>query len=287
MLVGNALRHGAQPVRVRVSTSAAKVYVEVTDHSRGLSEEVLPHVFDRFYKADTGRARTPGNGLGLAIAKENPRAHDGDLDAYDITGAGARFVLELPPESGGQVKLLRALAACSLLAGCGVSPDGPTPGGDAPTGVAPGVTLYFVDAQQRLQPDERRSGRLGSIADALALLFSGAAPGQGLHTEIALSALPPGHGDDRTRTHPAQPSPDAQRGVAVGDRSDRLHRARRPCAGRRCAHSESAARIHHRDHRSGRVADVPLDQVNRPSGQEIATDTFGSRRSCTSIVRTT
>ncbi|MFD5243584.1 hypothetical protein ACFWIW_03545 [Amycolatopsis sp. NPDC058340] len=88
------------------------------------------------------------------------------------------------------MKLLRALAVCLLLTGCGVSPDGPTPGGDAPTGVAPGVTLYFVDAQQRLRPDERKSGRLGSIADALALLFSGAAPGQGLHTEIALSALP-------------------------------------------------------------------------------------------------
>ncbi|UMP01305.1 hypothetical protein [Amycolatopsis sp. EV170708-02-1] len=73
------------------------------------------------------------------------------------------------------MKLLRALAVCLLLAGCGVRPDGP---------------LYFVDAQQRLRPDERKSGRLGSIADALALLFSGAAPGQGLHTEIAPSALP-------------------------------------------------------------------------------------------------
>ncbi|MFD5243585.1 ATP-binding protein [Amycolatopsis sp. NPDC058340] len=95
-LVGNALRHGARPVRVRVSMSAATVRVEVTDHGPGLSEDVLPHVFDRFYKADTGRARTPGSGLGLAIARENARAHGGDLGADDIPGGGARFVLELP-----------------------------------------------------------------------------------------------------------------------------------------------------------------------------------------------
>ncbi|MFD2470651.1 hypothetical protein [Amycolatopsis silviterrae] len=82
------------------------------------------------------------------------------------------------------MKLLRALAACLLLAGCGVSPDGPTLAGDAPTGVSPGVTLYFVDEHERLQPDQRKTGRLGSIADALALLFSGVAPGRGLHSEI-------------------------------------------------------------------------------------------------------
>ena len=62
----------------------------------GLPEQVLPHVFDRFYKADTARTRTPGSGLGLAIALENARLHGGDLTAGGSDGGGARFVLRLP-----------------------------------------------------------------------------------------------------------------------------------------------------------------------------------------------
>ena len=96
-LVGNALRHGAPPVRVHVSASADQVRLEVTDGGPGLPEHVLPHVFDRFYKADAARTRTPGSGLGLAIALENARLHGGDLTASN-TGHGARFTLRLPRE---------------------------------------------------------------------------------------------------------------------------------------------------------------------------------------------
>ncbi|MFB6725733.1 ATP-binding protein [Kribbella sp. NPDC056345] len=95
-LVGNALRHGAQPVMVRVSVDADEAVVEVTDNGSGLSEEVLPHVFDRFYKADAARTRTPGSGLGLAIALENARLHGGDLTAANNPRGGARFTLRLP-----------------------------------------------------------------------------------------------------------------------------------------------------------------------------------------------
>jgi two-component system sensor histidine kinase MtrB len=95
-LVANALRHGEPPVRVAVSASADEVRVEVTDRGPGLSDEVLPHVFDRFYKADAARARTDGSGLGLAIALENARLHGGDLRAGNADGGGARFVLRLP-----------------------------------------------------------------------------------------------------------------------------------------------------------------------------------------------
>ncbi|MEV2275619.1 HAMP domain-containing sensor histidine kinase [Nocardiopsis sp. NPDC049922] len=94
-LVGNALRHGAAPVQVRVRALPEEVHVTVTDSGPGLGEDVLPLVFDRFYKADAARTRTPGSGLGLAIARENARLHGGDLTAAD-TGAGARFDLVLP-----------------------------------------------------------------------------------------------------------------------------------------------------------------------------------------------
>jgi two-component system sensor histidine kinase MtrB len=95
-LVGNALRHGEPPVRVRVSASREHVRIEVTDSGPGLPGDVLPHVFDRFYKADAARTRTPGSGLGLAIALENARLHGGDVTADNAAGGGARFVLRLP-----------------------------------------------------------------------------------------------------------------------------------------------------------------------------------------------
>ena len=95
-LVGNALRHGEPPVRAHAWADREQVWIEVTDNGPGLPQDVLPHVFDRFYKADTARTRTPGSGLGLAIALENARLHGGDLTAANACGGGARFMLRLP-----------------------------------------------------------------------------------------------------------------------------------------------------------------------------------------------
>ncbi|MFB9835808.1 hypothetical protein [Actinoallomurus acaciae] len=79
------------------------------------------------------------------------------------------------------------VAVALLLAGCGVRPSGVTDGGEAPTGVAPGVTLYFVDARGALSPQPRRTGHLGGIPEAMALLLSG--PGESdLHTDISSSS---------------------------------------------------------------------------------------------------
>jgi two-component system sensor histidine kinase MtrB len=53
-------------------------------------------VFDRFYKADTARARSEGSGLGLAIAWENARLHGGHIEAGNHPGGGAMFTASLP-----------------------------------------------------------------------------------------------------------------------------------------------------------------------------------------------
>ncbi|MFJ4685218.1 ATP-binding protein [Streptomyces sp. NPDC088789] len=97
-LVGNALRHGADPVTVTLTADPAAdlITVEVTDHGPGLPPETLARVFDRFYKADTARARSEGSGLGTAIALENARLHGGTIDAADRPGGGAAFTLRLP-----------------------------------------------------------------------------------------------------------------------------------------------------------------------------------------------
>jgi len=95
-LVGNALRHGEPPVSVRLSADPDWIDLQVRDHGAGLDEAVLPHVFDRFYKADAARARSEGSGLGLAIARENARLHRGDLTVTNAPDGGALFTLRLP-----------------------------------------------------------------------------------------------------------------------------------------------------------------------------------------------
>ena len=100
-LVGNALRHGALPVTVTAGLqpdgqSGTRLTVDVRDHGDGLPPTAIPHLFDRFYKADTARARSEGSGLGLAIAWENARLHGGHIDAGNHSDGGAIFTVSLP-----------------------------------------------------------------------------------------------------------------------------------------------------------------------------------------------
>ncbi|HEY3069605.1 MAG TPA: HAMP domain-containing sensor histidine kinase [Gaiellaceae bacterium] len=94
-LVGNALEHAGRDVLVRVGEDGVGAFVEVTDQGPGIPPDRLPHVFERFYKADSSRAG-PGSGLGLAIALENARLLGGDLDVSSEVGRGTRFTLRLP-----------------------------------------------------------------------------------------------------------------------------------------------------------------------------------------------
>ncbi|MBZ4014876.1 two-component sensor histidine kinase [Streptomyces purpurogeneiscleroticus] len=100
-LVGNALHHGGEPVAVRLrAPEDGRLEIEVADNGPGIDPEVLPHVFDRFYKADSARARSEGSGLGLAIAMENVRLHGGTLRAANSPDGGAVFTIGLPLRSG-------------------------------------------------------------------------------------------------------------------------------------------------------------------------------------------
>ena len=94
-LIGNALEHGGREVSVRVSLDGLGAFVEVADSGPGIAREDLPHLFERFYKADPARTGR-GTGLGLAIALENARLLGGDVDVWSETGVGTRFTLRLP-----------------------------------------------------------------------------------------------------------------------------------------------------------------------------------------------
>ncbi len=77
-----------------------RVEVTVTDTGPGIPADHLPHIFERFYRADEqseARARSGGGtGLGLAIARDLARAQDGDLTAENEPKGGASFTLTLP-----------------------------------------------------------------------------------------------------------------------------------------------------------------------------------------------
>lgn len=99
-LIGNALEHGGDDVVVRVGRDEEGPFVEVTDAGPGIPPEHLPHIFDRFYRADAARSG-PGSGLGLSIARENARLLGGDLEVRSEPGAGSLFTLRLPDSVAG------------------------------------------------------------------------------------------------------------------------------------------------------------------------------------------
>ncbi|MFD3549036.1 sensor histidine kinase [Streptomyces sp. NPDC058655] len=99
-LIGNALKHGGSPVRVSVAVEGEWLVIAVRDNGPGIPQEVLPHVFDRFYKASASRPKSDGSGLGLSIAMENAHIHGGDITAANGEGGGALFTLRLPVDVG-------------------------------------------------------------------------------------------------------------------------------------------------------------------------------------------
>jgi heavy metal sensor kinase len=98
-LIANAIKYtpdgGEVEVSVRANRSTA--VLEVADNGVGISEDALPHVFERFYRADKARSRNSGGaGLGLAIAKSICTAHGTEIKVSSRECHGSRFIVELP-----------------------------------------------------------------------------------------------------------------------------------------------------------------------------------------------
>ena len=98
-LLSNALRHTPQGGNIRLFARVVHNGVEigVVDSGPGITPEALPHVFDRFYRADSARGRDlGGSGLGLAIARSIVESHAGSIQAESEPEQGAAIILRLP-----------------------------------------------------------------------------------------------------------------------------------------------------------------------------------------------
>jgi two-component system OmpR family sensor kinase/two-component system sensor histidine kinase BaeS len=98
-LIANSLRHtpAGGTVLLNASRGVDAVYVSVSDTGSGIAPEDLPHIFDRFYRADAARTRTGGGaGLGLAIARRLIEAHHGTIRAESAPGQGTVITFFLP-----------------------------------------------------------------------------------------------------------------------------------------------------------------------------------------------
>ncbi|WP_043665695.1 sensor histidine kinase [Streptomyces xylophagus] len=98
-LVSNALRHTLADGTVTLTAwrDGDHIVLTVADTGIGIAPEDLPHVFERFWRADQSRSRrTGGSGLGLSIVRDLVAAHDGTVEATSEPGAGSVFTLRLP-----------------------------------------------------------------------------------------------------------------------------------------------------------------------------------------------
>ncbi len=98
ILLDNALKYTPAPgcVDVVLSANYKNATVQVSDNGTGISEADLPHIFDRFYRADPSRSHIEGSGLGLAIAKWIAEFHHADLTVSSQLQRGSVFQLAFP-----------------------------------------------------------------------------------------------------------------------------------------------------------------------------------------------
>ncbi len=96
-LVENGIKYGKPGgcIRIAAKTAENKAYITVSDNGLGIPPDSLPHIFERFYRADPARDRS-GTGLGLSIVQWIVQAHNGDIQVESKVGQGTLFTIQIP-----------------------------------------------------------------------------------------------------------------------------------------------------------------------------------------------
>lgn len=97
-LFDNAIKYSSEKKHVTVTTENKKhaVIIYVKDEGMGIAVSDLPHIFDRFYRADKSRSQADGHGLGLSIAKKIITIHNGSISCTSELHKGTTFTVTLP-----------------------------------------------------------------------------------------------------------------------------------------------------------------------------------------------
>ena len=97
ILLDNAVKYSPEGGRVtiRIAEEDGSVGVEVADTGIGIPEDQIPHVFERFYRAEEARS-TEGLGLGLSIARQIAEDHRGSIEVRSKPGEGSTFIMRIP-----------------------------------------------------------------------------------------------------------------------------------------------------------------------------------------------
>jgi len=100
LLLDNGVKYAKEvsdPMYITVSGDDKGSYFTLKDTGRGIGEEDLPYIFERFYRADKSRnSKTPGFGLGLAMADMIVRAHNATIGVYSEQDVGTEFTVSFP-----------------------------------------------------------------------------------------------------------------------------------------------------------------------------------------------
>jgi len=96
-LIDNAILHGSDGkyLGIRIRTTPDSVMIDIEDRGKGIPEEELPHIFERFYRGDKGR-RSNGMGIGLSLANKTVMRHGGSIAVRSVPASSTVFTVSLP-----------------------------------------------------------------------------------------------------------------------------------------------------------------------------------------------
>lgn len=99
ILLDNAIKYSPKNsiINIKIEKEGKHAVVKIADRGVGIKESDLPHIFDRFYRADQSRnkEKADGYGLGLSIAKQIVELHSGEISAQSELGKGSTFIVKL------------------------------------------------------------------------------------------------------------------------------------------------------------------------------------------------